>query len=120
MFLSDIPFDLFLKAAYSGNWALLAATVVIILVVLARNFGARFVPWFGTDGGGVALAFLMSAAGVLATAFAGGSAFSWALMLGALKVAWTAMGGYVALKKLLIPLMRKVPFLNKMLPAPKA
>lgn len=116
---ADIPFDLFLKAVSSGNWALLAAVLVISLVVLARKYGAQRFPFLGTDGGGVLLAFFMSAAGVLATAFAGGSAFSWALMLGALKVAWTAMGGYVALKKLLLPLLRKVPYLNRLLPAPK-
>ena len=115
--LSDVPFDLFLKAAKSGNWALLAAVVVMLLVVLARKLGAKKFPWLAGDAAGVALAFVMSAAGVLATALAADSPMSWALMLGALKIAWSAMGGYVAAKKLLLPLLRKVPYLGALLPA---
>ena len=92
-------------AVMHGQWALLAALVLVALVFALRKFVAPKVPFLASDAGGVLLAFFGSLGGALSTAFAAGEAFSWALLFKAAQVAFLAMGGYAALKKLFAPLL---------------
>lgn len=91
-------------AVSSGNWVLVAALALVLLVFVLRKFVSSKVPFLASDEGGVLLTFAGSFGGALATALAAGESASWALAFTAAKVAFLAMGGYAALKKLLLPL----------------
>jgi hypothetical protein len=90
-----------LAAVTSGNWALLAALVLVGVVFLARRFGAKRVPFLATARGGALLALLGGVAGAIATALASGGPVSVALVLSGLQVGFLAAGGWTVLKKLL-------------------
>ncbi len=92
-------------AVVSGQWALVAALALVAVVFVLRKFVSTKVPFFASDAGGVVLAFFGSLGGGLATAFAAGEAFSLQLLLKVAQVAFLAMGGYAALKKLVAPLV---------------
>ncbi len=92
-------------AVTSGNWYLVASLALVACVFAARKLLAPKVPFLASDAGGVLLAFAGALGGALASAFAAGEAPSWALALVAAKVAFVAMGGYAALKKLAAPLV---------------
>jgi hypothetical protein len=98
------------NAVRSGNWIHFAALLLIGLTWLARK------PWalgrwafFKTDRGGVAMAFGLSILGGLGTALAALGKFptDLATYKAIAMTAVTAMGGYVALKRLLWPADKK-------------
>jgi hypothetical protein len=90
------------SAAKAGKWLALVGLLIIGLVWCVRRWGSKLVPWLGTDRGGVATAlvcgFLVSLA---STAITG--VISTAAIVGAVEQAVIAVGGYVALKKLIWP-----------------
>lgn len=90
-------------AVMGGNFALVAALALVLIVFVLRKFVGPKVPFLASDAGGVVLAFLSAFGGALATAFGAHAAFSLALLFKAAQVAFLAMGGYAALKKLLGP-----------------
>ncbi len=92
-----------LDAVMRGQWAFAAAAALVLLVTAARRYGSKRFPFLASDLGGVVLTLLGSFGGALATAFAAGSAPSWALAFMAVKVATAAAGGYAMLKKSLVP-----------------
>lgn len=109
-------FEVLVRAAQSGNWWFLLAAALMAITWGARRYLAPKVPWLKSDAGGVVLAFALAFFGALTAALGSGSALSVTLFVAAAKIAFTAMGGYAALRKLLLPLMGKLPFM----PAAKA
>lgn len=92
-------------AVMAGQWALVAALALVLVVFVLRKFVSGKVPFLASDAGGIMLAFVGSLGGAFATAFAAGESFSWSLAFKAAQVAFLAMGGYAALKKLVLPLV---------------
>lgn len=88
------------QAVMGGQWALFAALLLMGIIYALRKYLAPKLPLLATDEAGVLMAFFGSLSGAFATAFAAGQTFSLALCWTAFKVAFLAMGGYVALKKL--------------------
>lgn len=101
-----------LDAIKDKNYGYLAAMAIILFVWAAKKYGGKL-PKIGptlnaflaSDPGGVVAVFVGSFGIALATATAGGTAVSGVLLLGAVKVAFLAMGGYVGAKKALLPLV---------------
>lgn len=106
--------------AIKGGHYIAAAALALVLSVGLLKLYAKKIPKVGewldtavhTDVGGTLTTFAMSFGGALATAtMATGSGWS-GLSLSVLKmsglVGLTAIGGYVGIKKLLIPLLKKI------------
>jgi hypothetical protein len=93
------------KAAKSRDWKLLIALVVSILAWGARKYGKSYVPFLGTDRGGIitvfALAFVGCIANVMIALGSGGLASD--IWLDAVSIAMLSIGGYTGLKKLFFP-----------------
>jgi hypothetical protein len=100
-----------LGAATSGQWALVAAFVLVAVV-----WGLRKLPWppLKTPEGGAVLNILTGFAGAFLSALVGGAAFSWALVLTSLQVSVLAAGGWSLLKSLVFPLLLRVPAFAKL------
>lgn len=101
------------KAIMSGQYIYAAAAALVFLVAAARKYGAPKLPFLGSKVGGALLAVVGSFAGAVATALAAGAALSWGMVTAAGSVAFTAVGGFVLLKDLLVkpvlrPLMEKL------------
>lgn len=108
-----------LDAAVSGSPALALACALVAAVALARKYGGSPAdhprwPWIMTDVGGTALTFLGSLGAAFAAALTGGALPSLGLLWTALVVAAGASGGYTAIKRLAVPVLR---FLESKLPA---
>lgn len=97
-------FENLIAAVQSGNWWAAASALVIAIVWALRTYaGARW-SWLRSDPAGVFLAFATSLAGGLFVSLMAGSAMSMVLVVVAAKVAFGAIGGHSALKKLIGPL----------------
>lgn len=92
-----------LNAAKSGQWRLLAGLLLGVLVWATRKWGARLVPWLGTDRGGAVLVLVLGLLGGVATTLAGDQPLSWSLLVDSLSMAFGAAGGYAVTKKLVAP-----------------
>lgn len=90
-----------LQAVTSGNWALLAALVLVGLVWAVRRWGASKVPFLASARGGALLALLGGIVGAVATALTAGAPVTAALLLKGLTVGVTAAGGWTVVRKLL-------------------
>jgi len=90
----------------SGNVVLVPAAALIGLVALLRAVLSPALPWLDTDVGASTLTLVLGALGACLSAVLGGAEFSLELGLTSLKVTFIAMGGYSALKKLVLPLAR--------------
>lgn len=97
-------FNALLSAFSSGRWSLAAVLCVVALVAAARALLVTRVPFFKTDLGGTLLGFLGGTAAALAAALTGGAALSLGAVMTAATVAFAAMGGWTAVKRLLVPL----------------
>lgn len=99
-----------LDAVMSGQGWMGAAMALVMAVALARRYApGKLGELVRSDAGGVVTSFLMSFGGAAATALAAtGGAPSAAILKTAAGVAMAASGGYVALKKLAVPFLRKL------------
>lgn len=89
-------------AAKAGNWRyVLALSLSLVLIVFARLRDK--IKWFRGDRGGAIAVMVLSMGGALATALASDASVDFKLFLGAAGVAWTAVGGYTWVKRLLWP-----------------
>lgn|SRR3990167_1928251 len=107
---------LIMEAIQGGNWALVASAALVLVVWGLRKFGGEKIPFLKTDAGGALTVLLMAIFGAGMNLLAGGGVLSWALVATALKVGFTAAGGYSTVKKLLpwvLGLFKKQP-----IPAP--
>jgi hypothetical protein len=90
------------SAAKSGNWRyVLALSLSLLLVVFAKLRDK--VKWFRGDRGGAIAVMVLSIGGALATALASDASIDFKLFLGAAGIAWTAVGGYTWVKRLIWP-----------------
>ncbi len=89
------------EAVKSGEWLLAAALAVIGLTWALRRWGAKLIPWLGTDRGGVVVAGVSAFALGLANAGIAGKPVDVTLVVTALEVALLAMGGWAGIRKLL-------------------
>jgi hypothetical protein len=98
-----------------GHYIAAAALALVLSVALLKRYAPGKIGEFvHSDAGGSLTTLLMSMGGALATATAGGAAWSWGMLWTALIVGVAAMGGYTAIKRLVIepflrPLMAKAP-----------
>lgn len=93
------------EAVRTGAWWPAAAFGLSVAVLGLRKFGPRFLPdgkvkaFLGSDAGGVATTVALAVLGGVVHAFAAGVPFGWEWAETVLKVAFTSMGGYAAVKK---------------------
>ena len=92
--------ELALAAAKSGNVAMLLSLALVLVVWAIRKFLGPKIPFLNTQLGGALVTLVGAFGAALATTLAGGGVFSWAIALGALKVAFTAAGGWTLIKHL--------------------
>jgi len=94
------------RAAYSaakgGQWLALVALLIVGLVYVVRRWGAKLLPWLGTDRGGVASALVCGVLVSLAASALSGS-LGVGSIVGAFEQAVIAVGGFTVLKKLIFP-----------------
>lgn len=97
--------QLIIEAIHSGNLWLAAAVLLSGLVWLLRTQGVSRLPAgkvksaLQSDLGGFVFTFLVSFVGAFVTALAAGSPMNGALVLSAVKVAVTAIAGYVGIRQ---------------------
>lgn len=95
---------LIVSAAKAGDWKLAVVLGLVFLIWLTRKFGSKIPGPVGkaiaSDAGGVITAFLWSFVGTLSAALSLGLKLDLHLVGEALLLSFTAMGGWVALKKL--------------------
>lgn len=84
------------RYAYAGALALIAG------IALVRKWGGPRWPWVHTDAGGACLALGGAFGASLAASLAGGGALNWQMIAAAGGVAFTALGGYAAAKKIFV------------------
>lgn len=94
-----------LSAFTAGRWSLVAVLAIVALVAGARAILVPRVPFFKTDLGGTLLGFVGGTAAALAAALTGGAALGLPALASAATVAFAAMGGWTAVKRLLMPLL---------------
>jgi hypothetical protein len=100
------------RAVSAGQWPLVAVLALVAAIWALRTFGRRWIPWLATSEGGTVLAFLTALGGTLGAAALGGVAITWALLASALAGAFTAMGAWTGVRRLLralVPAARRVP-----------
>jgi hypothetical protein len=110
---ADVPPDLgdllelakpVLDAILAGQYWLAAAGALILAVGLVRRYVVPKVPFLQTDAGGTLLTFVVSFGGAMATSIAASAGiFSLALVKPAFGLAFAAIGGFLAVKRLVIP-----------------
>lgn len=100
--------------AFAGRdyWYAGSMTIVVAVALVKRYLGDRYA-WLHSDEGGAVMAFLGATAGSVAAALGGGAGMTWSIASTAATIGVTAIGGYVAVKHLLIvrltPLVAKLP-----------
>jgi hypothetical protein len=90
------------QAFRSGDWRLVAAFALIALMVGLRRIREKL-PWFQGDRGGAIMVMLLSLAGALSTSLATDAPVDVRMFLSAVAIAWTAVGGYTWLRRLIWP-----------------
>jgi hypothetical protein len=81
-----------LSALSGGQYALLGAAALLLLVLVARKGGAKVVPWLGTPRGGAVLALALAGLTSLVARLSAGAPLSLGLFLEAVVVALSASG----------------------------
>lgn len=81
-----------LNALSGGQYALLGAAALLLLVLVARKAGGQFVPFFATPRGGAVLALLVAGLTSLVARLSTGAPLSLGVVLEAVTVALSASG----------------------------
>jgi len=92
-----------LSALSGGQYALLGAAALLVVVLVARKVGGRYVPFLATPRGGAALALLVAGLTSLVARLSTGAPFSLGLVLEAVTVALSASGLWSVGKNLATP-----------------
>lgn len=96
------------KAAKAGDWRLVAAFLLSLLVWAATKSGVRDkIRWFKGDRGGAVLVGSLALAGAVSTALMSDAPMDAKLFVNAVVVMLTAVGGFTWLKRLLFPKDKK-------------
>jgi hypothetical protein len=99
--------DRAVTALRTGNWRLLAAVVLAFVMAGLGRLRAR-VAWLRGDRGGALLVGLLALLGTLSVSLEAGAPIDGRLLLSALAITWTAVGGYTWVKRLIWPTDAKV------------
>lgn len=104
-------FDEVMKGHYIASAAL---ALGFSMALLKRYAPGKFGVFVHSDTGGSLVTLVMAMSGALATATMGGATWHWGMLSTALMVGVVAMGGYTAIKRLIIdplvrPLAAKLP-----------
>jgi len=91
-----------LEAIKAGNWKMVAGLVLSGLMYVLNKYRDSL-KLFSGDRGGAVLVMLLALGGGLATSLVAGVPVDLKMLLGAVGVAWTAVGGYTWLKRLIWP-----------------
>lgn len=89
-----------LSALSGGQYALLGAAGLLLLVLVARKVGGKVHPFFATPRGGAVLALLVAGLTSLVARLSAGAPFSLGLVLEAVVVALSASGLWSVSKNL--------------------
>lgn len=81
-----------LSALSGGQYALLGAAALLLLVLVARKVGGKYVPFLATPRGGAVLALALAGLTSLVARLSAGVPFSLGLVLEAVAVALSASG----------------------------
>lgn len=81
-----------LNALSGGQYALLGAAALLLLVLVARKVGGKYVPFLATPRGGAVLSLALAGLTTLVARLASGAALSTAVLLEAVTVALGASG----------------------------
>lgn len=109
---TDVPPDLgelielakpIAQAVMAGQYWLAAAAGLILAVGLVRRYLVPKYAFLQTDAGGTLLTFVAGFGGALVTALASGAGASLSLLPAAAAVAFAAIGGFLTVKRLVIP-----------------
>jgi hypothetical protein len=96
------------KNVRSGNWKLaVAALLSLLMTVLAK--ARSVVPFFRGDRGGSVLVMVLALMGSFATALSLGGSIDLNLVLSAIGVAFTAVGGWTWVNQVVRPADKKKP-----------
>lgn len=90
------------SAFLAGNDVYAGSLALVFGVALARRYGTARYPWLSTDAGSAATTMLMSFGGAMVAALGAGAAPTWSMAGHATVVGVTAMGGYAALRHLVV------------------
>lgn len=95
-------------AVMGGKYIAAAALALVFAVAVVKRYApGKYGEFVHSDVGGALTTLLMSGGGALATATLGSAPWSWGMLWMALTVGVVAMGGYTAIKRLVIePLLR--------------
>lgn len=95
-------------AIAGGHFAYAASMLLVVGVALVRKYAN--VDFFHTDAGSALLVLGGSFGTAMVAVLSGGGAVTFGLLASAFTVAFTAAGGYTAVKKLIVePLLPKMP-----------
>lgn len=92
----------FVQALRSGDWRLVAAFALVAIMIGLRRIRDK-VPWLQGDRGGAIAVMLLSLAGAFTTSLSTDAPVDFKMVLGAVAIAWTAVGGYTWVKRLIWP-----------------
>ena len=90
------------QAFLAGHDMLAGALALVCAVALVRRYGTASLPWLSTDAGSASLVMIGSFGTAMVATLATGTAATWTMAYHALALAFVSMGGYTALKKLVI------------------
>lgn len=105
------PFEVLgkiVEAAGSGNWRLVAAFALVLVMMVVGKFRDRLAIFRG-DRGGALLVMVLALGGAVSTALMTDKPLDVSLFLGAVGTAFTAVGGFQWVKRLMKPVDKKHP-----------
>jgi len=97
------------RGARDGNWRLLAGALLSVIMTIAYKLNVRQLPVFSGDRGGAILVMVLSLLGAAATALVSEQPINLQLILGAVGVAFTAVGGWTWIKRMIKPINATPP-----------
>lgn len=92
-----------IASARSGNWKLLLGGLLSLLMTLAYKFKVRELAIFKGDRGGAILVMLLALMGAFASALSLNQPINLNLVVSAIGIAFTAVGGWAWFNKILKP-----------------
>lgn len=98
------------NAIAAGHYLAATALALVLTVALVKRYAGtgKVGTFVHSDVGGALTTLAMAFFGAIATATAAGATWHWSMLGTAGLVAFTAAGGYALVKKLVIPLLKKL------------
>lgn len=110
----------FLDAVKTGNWKLTLILALVLIIWGVRKYGSKLaavpVKWvaaigkfIASDRGGAVLAMVAGVIGSVAAYMVGGANLTPKVLLDGLLLGFTAAGGWVVMKKIIVPAKAATP-----------